>query len=203
MNKEMNECGRPFPGFMGGDFKKKSRAQCNKKVKESKVDKKQEIKEKVTKQLENKKPEEIIPSELKKSLEKMGVEVVDCYLEPKGAKSNSVPLGPNDIKVEIDLPAPEKKEEEKSNLMEEDKLVRKSSKKVDPVEDFKIECETPKKVLSSEEIEINQRKEYVKVLIGSSAINEEVLHFFVTSNLDLDREKFYQLMNEQKKYLLQ
>ena len=66
-----------------------------------------------------------------------------------------------------------------------------------------IECETPKKALSSEEIEINQRKEYTKVLLGNLNINEEVLHFFVTSNLDLDRERFYELMNEQKKFLVQ
>jgi hypothetical protein len=202
MNKEMNECGRPFPGFMGGHFGRKNK--CEKRVKKCPMElKKEEVKNTVEKNLENKKPEEIVPAQLKETLNKMGVDIVDCYVSEKGASNESTPLGPNDIKIEIDIPAPEKKPEteEKVDLMTEDKIIRKKSEKVNE-EDFVIECETPKKALSSEEMEIKQRKEYVRMTFGEMSINDEVLHYFVTSNLDLDRERFYNLMNEQKKFLV-
>lgn len=209
MNKEMNECGRPFPGFMGGHFKRKNK--CNKKVKKCDLEqKKEEVKKTVQKELENKKPEEIVPAQLRENLEKMGVEIVDCFVTNKDTPINSVPLGPNDIKIEIDIPAPEKKPEveekieveKKVDLMTEDKIVRKKrEKRMIEEEDFMIKCETPERALSSEEMEIKQRKEYVRMTFGEMSINDEVLHYFVTNNLDLDRERFYKLMNEQKKYL--
>ena len=206
-NKEMNQCPRPFPGFMGGEFKHKKNF-C-KKVKPVVCEKqKEEVKKEVTKQLENKTAKDIIPSELKKNLESMGVEIVDCYIEKKGESNIKPELGPNDIKIEVDIlpPTEEKKE---VDMMSEDKIIRKSSSKMivkkeeDEVEDFKIECETPKKAMSSEEIEIEHRKEYARIMLNNSNMNEEVLHFFVINNLDLSREDFYKQMNEQKKFLSQ
>jgi hypothetical protein len=203
-NKEMKGCPRPFPGFMACDFKNKKNY-C-KKVKPVVCEKKkEEVKKEVTKQLENKKAEEIIPSELKKSLEKMGVEIVDCYIEKKGENTIKPELGPNDIKIEVDIVPPEEKKE--VDLMSEDKIVRKSTKKIEveeeEVEDFKIECETPKKAMSSEEIEIEHRKEYARIMLNNDNMNEEILHFFVVNNLDLNREDFYKQMKEQKKFLSQ
>ena len=134
----------------------------------------------------------------------MGVEIVDCYVEKKGENNKKPVLGPNDIKIEVDIlpPTEEKKE---IDLMSEDKIVRKSTKEIEieEVEDFKIECETPKKAMSSEEMEIEHRKEYARIMLNNENMNEEVLHFFVINNLDLSREDFYKQMKEQMKFLSQ
>lgn len=213
MNNELKDCARPFPGFMCGDFKKKKAPGCQKKVKHDVCPaQKEKVRQEVVQKLENKTAEQLIPADIKKSLEGMGVEIVDCYIEPKNQNKIKPELGPNDIKIEVDIvpPAPTKKPE--NDLMSEDKLIRKSSKPVEKkpekveegeVEDFKIECETPKKAMSSEEIEIDQRKEYVRVMLNNNSINEEILHFFVVNNLDLSKEEFYRLMEEQKKFLSQ
>lgn len=218
LNKELKETPRPFPGFMACDFKKnRNGPMCQKKVKEElEKNQKKQIEKEVKKKLENKKAEDLIPEKVRESLKGMGVEVVECYLEPKGSEKKPVELGPNDFKIEVDVPAPEPVpvpappvEEKKNDMMSDDKIIRKSSKsiivpeKIEEVPDFKIQCETPEKALSSEEIEIEQRKEYVKVMLNNTKMNDEILHFFVVNNLDLDREEFYKLMNEQKKFLSQ
>merc|ERR1712137_500746 len=117
-----------------------------------------------------------------KSLEGMGVEIVDCYIEPKNSNKIKPEMGPNDIKIEVDIAPPVEKPKE--DIMSEDKLVRKGPKKpkrkpkkkspMTVEEDFKIECETPKKAKSSEEIEIDQRKEYVRVMLNNPSVNEEM-----------------------------
>lgn len=205
MNKEMKNCARPFPGFMGCDFKK-NKDNCPKKVKKNIEEQKKEMKETIQKKFENKTVDELIPKKIKEELNGMGVEIVDFYVESKDAPNKNEKLGPNDIKVEIDILPPV--ETPKTDMMSEDKIIRKSSKKIEvkvPEEkneiDFQIKCETPERAKSSEEIEIELRKEYVKVMLDNSNINDEILHFFVVNNLDLDKEQFYKLMNEQKKFL--
>lgn len=215
MNGELKNCARPFPGFMCGDFTKKPAPPVSE-------EKKADVKKEVVKKLENKTAEELVPEKVKKALEGMGVEIVDCYVEPKGEAKVVPEIGPNDIKVEIDIAPPV--EQPKADLMSEDKLVRnKGARKTrrkrgrkqqenaceaekeileeKKEEDFKIECETPIRAKSSEEVEIDQRKEYVRVMLGEKTINEEILHFFVVNNLDLNQEDFYRLMEEQKKFL--
>ena len=206
LNKELKNCARPFPGFIACDFKKQN--PCEKKVK---AEEKKMMKETIEKKFENKTGKELVPKKIQEELNKMGVEIVDFYVDSKDAPKKNQKLGPNDIKVEIDILPPV--EEKKPDMMSEDRLIRKSSKTIGlfkpqekiveekKVEDFKIECETPERAKSSEEIEIEQRKEYVRLMLDNSNINDEILHFFVVNNLDLEKEQFYKLMNEQKKFL--
>ena len=154
-------------------------------------------------------------------MEMAGVEIVDAYVTNKDcpAPVSGVEIGTNTIEVEI----PIKKEcqmqtetikqedkclQKEEDMMKEDKIIRKPSvsfivedeKVSEPLEDFKIEEEKVEE--TNEEKEIRERKEYMRMVLAPHQINTEILHFFVVSNLDLDKATFSKFVETQKNYLL-
>lgn len=163
----------------------------------------------------------LVPEELKKSLELAGVEIVDAYVTNKNSPApvSGVEVGTNTIEVEIpikkecQMQTETVKQEDKclqneEDMMKEDKIIRKPSvsfivedeKVSEPLEDFKIEEEKVEE--TNDEKEIRERKEYMRMVLAPHQINTEILHFFVVSNLDLDKATFSKFVETQKNYLL-
>ena len=180
------------------------------------------IQTKVDSHMKNKNPKDVIPKKMMEELERMGVEVVDCFVQPKDGPVPVINLGPNDFKIEVNLDATEanvvetKESVEVPDLMKEDPIIRSSyvsviskdkSVVVTEPEDFSIVSENPenkgqKIAMSEEEIIIEERKQFTRSALSPHTINEEILEFFVRSNSDLSMEKFSQFINDQKRFLI-
>ena len=165
--------------------------------------------------------EKLVPEEIKESLKNAGVEILDAYVTTDTQKKpcGGVEVGTNTIEVEIPITkesvmqtekvqTEDKAQQKEEDMMKEDKIIRKPSmsfivedEKVEEIaEDFKIEEEKPAE--TNEEREIRERKEFMRAMLGEHEINSEILHFFVVSNLDLDKDTFAQFVQTQKKFLL-
>lgn len=132
-----------------------------------------------------------VPEDVKKQLDNMGATIVKSF-DPKTEAQPE--LNENEIIVEIPI---------KENTKEEDFVMKQEVKEVEKVEEIKdikdIEKETEEKFKNKK---IEERKEYVKMLMQPKVINDEILHFFVVYNLDLDPATFYKAVQEQKKNLV-
>ena len=150
---------------------------------------------------ETKNAEDLIPKEVKEQIKKMGAEIMECYVTTNEEAPKKEMANPNEVAIQVELVNTSTIGEDP---MKEDKIIRKAKrnfKKCEDKEDFKIVEEKPKE-MTEEEKEISNRKEYMKSILHPQKINEEILHFFVINNLDLDMNTFYRLIEEQKAYLL-
>lgn len=120
-----------------------------------------------------------VPEDIKNQLNQMGATIVKSFDPTTEAQPE---LNENEVIVEIPL---------KKNVEKEDFVMKKEVKEK--------EKETEEKFKNKK---IEERKEYVKLLMQPSNINEDILHFFVVCNLDLDPATFYKAVKAQKQNLV-
>lgn len=130
---------------------------------------------------------EDLPQKLKQSMDLIGAEIVKVF-NPKTEKA------PELKKDEIIVKVPIKQEKEDFIIEQESNIENKECEKVVDEEMDKEEEIRNKK--------IRERKDFVKALLENQDINEEVLHFFVTCNLEMTPADFYQAVQDQKKYFM-
>jgi hypothetical protein len=122
-----------------------------------------------------------VPEDIKNQLNQMGATIVKSF-DPKTEAQPE--LNENEIIVEVPI---------KKNVEKEDFVMKKE------VKNEENEKETEEKFKNKK---IEERKEYVKLLMQPNNINDDILHFFVVCNLDLDPATFYKAVKDQKQNLI-
>ena len=142
-----------------------------------------------------------LPETMKNTFEKMGVEIIKAF-DPK--KTEAPKLNKDEILVEIKVPQKEEKEDFVINK-EEDQMKKENNKPLKP-ENGKESVIEEAEEISKEELvknkKIEERKDFVKAMLKNCEINDEVLHYFVICNLNMEPADFFKAIEEQKKFLI-